>query len=58
MDFQVRENDGIDIYKANKASEISDFLIHPIEMCSYCDRKNVKEGIEWSVSRRIKEEWM
>ena len=50
--------DGIDIYKAKSAEEISNLLTHPIEMCKYCDRKNVKDGIEWSVSKKAKEEWI
>ncbi|WP_049945092.1 radical SAM protein [Butyrivibrio sp. AC2005] len=56
-DLPCFENDGIDIYAANSAEEISEFLTRPIEMCRYCDLLNVKKGLKWEVSRHERSEW-
>ena len=49
--------DGIDIYSASSADEISMFLTQPIEACRYCDRAHTTDGYSWGVTKREKTEW-
>ncbi len=50
-DYQVKENDYIDIYKTSK-EEICSYLASPTSFCSYCDLKK-RSRLKW---RRFKDE--
>lgn len=58
MDFQVQDNDGIDIYKAQSSKEILDFLTRPIPFCRYCDVTHRTYGNKWEISSRNEKEWV
>ena len=55
--FQVNENDYINIYTAKSMDEILDFLCKPVPFCRYCNIK--KQGkTEWSISKKERGEWI
>ena len=56
--IETRENDSIDIYEANSANEIFEFLAKPVQMCRYCDLFNIQKGIEWRPSKKELSEWV
>jgi len=58
QNVEVTEHDCIDIYEAQNINEILQFLAKPIPFCKYCDVKRRKEGLEWSTSKRVIEEWV
>ena len=49
--------DSIDIYQAESAEEILEFLAKPIPFCRYCRRDIVIDDIPWSQSKRELSEW-
>lgn len=56
-DLKVLEEDYIDIYKADSACEILEFLAQPIPFCKYCNFNGVKHAMEWGASEKKIEEW-
>lgn len=56
-DMNLSEKDGIDIYKAQSAEEISRFLASPIPFCRYCRIEERSYGHEWGISKRDISEW-
>lgn len=52
QNIQLDERNGIDIYKAKSGQEVLEYLIKPIPMCAYCDRKNITMGHTWDISKR------
>ncbi|MDR2097439.1 MAG: radical SAM protein [Spirochaetaceae bacterium] len=58
QEFEVSENDYIDIYKAKSIDEILDFLAKPMPFCRYCDFSNISFGRKWAVSARKLSEWI
>lgn len=53
----VSKNDSIDIYKANNADEIFEFLAKPVPFCRYCKVEDRKYGFNWKVSQKDIKEW-
>ena len=51
------ESNSIDIYKANSAEEILEFLANPIPFCRYCKIQNTVYNIQWHKSNRDINEW-
>lgn len=58
MSFPQVEQNSIDIYKANDADVIMNFLKHPIKMCEFCDIYNYEYDIPWKVSKKDRHEWV
>ncbi|MBQ2883882.1 MAG: 4Fe-4S cluster-binding domain-containing protein [Alphaproteobacteria bacterium] len=57
QNVQVCEKDYIDIYKAESAEEIMEFLTNPIPACRYCQPQNWTAGIEWKTTTFNIREW-
>lgn len=55
--FQESPQDSIDIYQANSAEEVLEFLAKPIPFCRYCHRDIVIDNIPWTHSKRELSEW-
>jgi organic radical activating enzyme len=53
--FEVTENDYIDIYKVKSMGEILDFLCKPVPFCKYCDKASLAE---WGISKKERKEWI
>ena len=53
----LTEEDGIDIYKAQSAEEILEFLAKPINFCRYCNVKGRTYDHPWEVSKQDIKEW-
>lgn len=53
----LTEEDGIDIYKAQSAEEILEFLAKPINFCRYCNVKGRTYDHPWEVSKKDINEW-
>lgn len=53
----LSDGDGIDIYKAENADEISEYLASPMPCCRYCDVKHRTYDHEWEVSKGSISEW-
>ena len=51
------ESNSIDIYKANSAQEILEFLAKPIPFCRYCKIQETVNGIPWHQSKKNIDEW-
>lgn len=49
--------DSIDIYQANSAREIMEFLTKPIPFCRYCRVDERVYNLPWRQSERVIEEW-
>ncbi len=58
LDISIDEANGIDIYKAETAEDILKYLIKPIPMCAYCDKKHITMGHEWGISKKELSEWV
>jgi hypothetical protein len=56
--FEISENDYIDIYKTQTIAEIFDFLRKPMPFCRYCNLLAWEVGIEWGVSKKEITEWL
>ncbi|TYZ28962.1 radical SAM protein [Selenomonas caprae] len=54
----LKEEDGIDIYKAKSAEEILTALAKPMPFCSYCDVKHRTYDHGWETSRKDLKEWI
>lgn len=52
------ERNSINIYEAKTGQEILEFLVKPIPMCAYCDRKNITTGHMWEISGKEKNEYI
>ncbi len=57
-DMQVLDGDGINIYEADDADQILEYLAKPTEFCKYCNLYESKFSIEWGISRKSIEEWI
>lgn len=53
----LSERDYINIYNAQSADEIFEFLSQPIPFCRYCSVKDAKLNQPWQVSQKRIEEW-
>lgn len=53
----LKENDGIDIYKAQTISNVLEFLAKPIPFCKYCNVKGRTFGHNWCISNKDIKEW-
>ena len=58
LDVPLSERNGIDIYKATSAKEISEFLCKPIPFCRYCALDKKPEEYEWQTSKKDINEWL
>lgn len=58
LDIKCEESNGIDIYKAETAQEILEYMIKPIPMCVYCDIEHITMGHEWGISKKDISEWV
>lgn len=56
VDMYVSNRDYIDIHKVQSIEKIFDFFCRPFPFCKYCDVCNMEET-EWSVSKKLIEEW-
>lgn len=56
-DLKLKEDDGIDIYKAQSMGEILAFLARPISFCKYCKVKERSFNHKWQISKREINEW-
>jgi hypothetical protein len=57
MDLPTSIRDSIDIYKAQSAQEIFEFLSKPIPFCRYCYVDKRSFGIPWKRSHKDIKEW-
>lgn len=59
FDLRIRlsESDGIDIYQADSAWEILEFLAKPIPFCRYCNVQREIFGYRWGKSKKEIGEW-
>lgn len=55
--LDMNEADSIDIYTAQSAEEILEFLRKPIPFCRYCDMRTKIKGITWKQSEKKLTEW-
>ncbi|UQZ90395.1 radical SAM protein [Deltaproteobacteria bacterium Smac51] len=55
--LEMSEKDSIDIYQAQSANEILEFLRRPIPFCRYCDMHTKIKGITWKQSDKKLTEW-
>lgn len=57
VDLKEFPTDSIDIYQAESAQEILEFLARPIPFCRYCMPEKTRWGQPWRQSERSIEEW-
>jgi hypothetical protein len=57
MDLPTSAGDSINIYKAQSAQEIFEFLSNPIPFCRYCYVDQRTFGIPWKRSSKDIKEW-
>lgn len=57
MNLKVVPEDSIDIYKANSAQEIMEFLAKPIPFCRYCMADKTAWNQPWHRSEKLIKEW-
>lgn len=57
LDMAECPEDSIDIYAAQSAGEILEFLSHPIPFCKYCMPEKVRNGLPWRPSEGELSEW-
>ena len=55
--LKLLPEDSIDIYEAQSAQEILEFLAKPIPFCRYCMVDKVKRGLLWETSKKDIKEW-
>ncbi|MDR2803825.1 MAG: radical SAM protein [Treponema sp.] len=56
-EFEVTENDYIDIYKAKNMDEILDKLRRPIPFCRYC-KTDIPQYVKWRTTKKEISEWV
>lgn len=56
--FEVTEQDYVDIYQANSAEEILTALARPIPFCRYCNMKGKAAARPWASTGKQIEEWI
>ena len=56
--IEVSKNDYIDIYTTNTIDAIFNFLITPVPFCRYCNLKQKRNNLLWSISKKELSEWM
>lgn len=57
MDLPISDRDSIDIYKAQSAQEIFEFLSKPIPFCKFCYVEKRSFGHPWQRSKKDIKEW-
>jgi hypothetical protein len=57
MDLPISDRDSIDIYKAQSAQEIFEFLSKPIPFCKFCYVEKRSFGHKWERSQKDIREW-
>lgn len=57
-DMYAANDDSIDIYKAQSAQEIFDFIAKPVSFCRFCDVKHRTYDNPWQISKRDICEWV
>lgn len=57
QNFEVSEDDYIDIYSVSDISEVLQFLCNPKPFCRFCNIENRKYGVKWSKTTASIEEW-
>jgi MoaA/NifB/PqqE/SkfB family radical SAM enzyme len=55
--MKIMREDVIEINQVKSITEIYEFLIKPKPFCKYCNRKGVKFGIKYGVSKKEITEW-
>lgn len=58
QNLNIKENDGIDIYKVKDIHEILNFCSSPIHFCKYCNIDANEKNIPWSITKRNINEWV
>ena len=59
LDISCSERDGMNIYKAQSADEIMQYMTRPIPFCRYCDYGNRDDyEDDFSTSRKNRYEWI
>ena len=54
----ISDRNSIDIYDAENAEQISEFLTHPMPACRYCKLTDVKTLVPFKQSEKKMEEWI
>jgi hypothetical protein len=54
----LSEDDSLDLFSADCASDIYKFLATPIPFCRYCKMKELKVSQTWSLTNNSIEEWL
>jgi hypothetical protein len=55
--LELKEADGIDIYKADSYEALAEFAASPIPFCRYCDIKN-RRPLPWAGSKKTIDEYI
>ncbi|ACL22468.1 ABC transporter related [Desulfitobacterium hafniense DCB-2] len=58
LTVSYQKENGIDIYGAQSAKEIMDFLARPVPMCAYCDVNSRMKDNKWEPSQKELSEWI
>ncbi|GMO69968.1 MAG: hypothetical protein Ta2A_18450 [Treponemataceae bacterium] len=58
QNFEVVEDDYIDIYKVSNITQILEFLSKSVPFCRYCNIKEIVTGIKWGISKKDISEWI
>jgi len=58
QNLALSPNDYIDIYKAQSAEEILNFLANPIPFCRFCNLKGKLDDLGWRTSEKNMAEWV
>ncbi len=56
--IEILDNNGINIYDAQSADEISEFLTRPMQLCRYCKLTDEKTLIPFECSKKQLDEWI
>jgi hypothetical protein len=54
----IREDDGIDIFKAKTGDELLEFVTHRPQLCDYCKVRDFRCVGPWRSSKRERGEWL
>ena len=57
LEIELSENDSINIYKIETFEEITNFLIHPIPFCRYCNPDIKDYSLSWEPTTKKIDEW-
>lgn len=56
--FPLTSNDYVDLYQADSAQDVFDFISSPVAFCQYCDLNHMDASVPWDASGRNIEEWV